>query len=314
MKRLLFFFSISCILCCCKNSDEQTEKETKIKTFTYTEMSAPNFLRKLIDNHYNDFDALDNSYFDDFANSTLSGSGSEKDTVIKKKYYTLKILHLLFTCKNATNGSKGEILNIPYYWHWTDPNPRHQITYLQTNQRLNAVNPPKEFARYKSYADIDRTPYLFLSELLSEKPLYSSSDSEFSSFGWCSEREMAYVSLLKTLGFEGKVITNGNHSWSEFVMLNPYSSDKQTTYLKFTIDNTFDKMEWTTITQGELSEWQSKSFPEKGNWYNQKAHDSIELQKIRTFIISPTASKNIEEKVVIYLNQKLSIKNLNQNF
>jgi hypothetical protein len=31
-----------------------------------------------------------------------------------KKFYTLQIIHKLFTSKSAKNGSRGEILNIPY--------------------------------------------------------------------------------------------------------------------------------------------------------------------------------------------------------
>ena len=70
-----------------------------------------------------------------------------------------------------------------------------------------------DFLKYRSYDDIDRTPYLFLSDIV-DKDLkyYSESCDTFSTFGWCSEREMAFVALITLLDFEAKVVSEGNHS------------------------------------------------------------------------------------------------------
>jgi len=108
---------------------------------------------------------IDNSNYETFCSDNKIPA---EDTIIKQQFYTFEILHKLFTSKNASNGSHGEILNIPYFWHWINPNPRYEITLLSTNQKLNTIKSPAAFSKYKSYADIDRTPYLFLSELLSE--------------------------------------------------------------------------------------------------------------------------------------------------
>lgn len=263
-------------------------------------MPIPDFFRKLVDNHYKDFASIDNSDFEDFC----SENGlSDSDSINQKKFYTIKMLHELFTSKTASNGSKGEILNVPYYWHWTTPNPRYQITVKKTNQKLNTIKPPKEFAKYKSYADIDRTPYLFLSEMLSAKPLYSSSDGEFSTFGWCSEREMAFVCLMESLGFRGQVITSGNHSWSEFIV--PFSKNGVATLYRFKIDNTFDGLEWQSITAQRVETWSKQTFPGQGNWYNKTAHSTSEKQKVSAFIVSAEAMNGIEQKIVDYIKNQV---------
>lgn len=300
MKRLILILTFSFILLGCKQTNGQSGKSGSVKSFAYAPMTIPDFFRKLADNHYKDFASIDNSDFKDFC----SANGlAETDTVNQKKFYTIKMLHELFTSKTASNGSKGNILNIPYYWHWTTPNPRHQITSLQTNQLLNAVTPPKGFAKYKSYADIDRTPYLFLSELVSGKPLYSSPYGEFSTFGWCSEREMAFTCLMESLGFKGQVITSGNHSWSEFII--PFTKNGTTSQYKFKVDNTFDIIEWQSITANEIKAWSTQKFPGQGNWYNEKAHSVTEKQKVTAFMVSATAMGSIEQKVVDYIKKEL---------
>ncbi len=285
----------------CKKSERQNTSNLQIKTFTYQESKAPIFFQELVSNHYKDFNAIDNSDFEDFCSKN---NISTDDNLTSKKFYTLKILHELFTSKNASNGSKGEILNIPYFWHWVTPNPRHEIIDLKTNQKLVNIKPPKEFSKYKSKADIDRTPYLFLSELLNEQSLYSMKHSgDFSTFGWCSEREMAFVCLLNTMNYSGKVITSDNHSWSEFIV--PMKNkNNQTINYKVKIDNTFDSIEWSVISKNQIIAWDKQVFQGQGNWYNKKALSQIEKQNVTTISVSPISAKYIEEKVVSYLKER----------
>lgn len=299
MKILFLTFLIIPFLACKKNSFE-SKSDFEPKEFSYTEMKIPDFFGSLVTNHWKDFNAIDHSDYDAlFSENEIS----EENFLNNKTFYTFKILHELFTSKNASNGSKGEILNIPYFWHWINPNPRYEIKSLLTNKNLNQVKPPKEFANYKSYADIDRTPYLFLSELVIEKELYhTATEGYFSTFGWCSEREMAFICLLNTLGYEGKVITNNNHSWSEFIV-SLRKENNQLINFKVTVDNTFDNLEWNKISNNEISVWRRQSFNGQANWYNEKAHSETEKQKTINCTVGTEASKRIEKSIIVYLKK-----------
>ena len=301
MKNTYFFFFLFIIpILACNKLIDENKSDFQPQSFNYPEMKAPLFFESLVKNHFKDFAHIDSSDFEDmFSENNII----EDDSMNVNKFYTFKILHQLFTSKNASNGSKGEILNVPYFWHWTNPNPRYEIDYVKTNQKLNAVSPSKEFSKYKSFADVDRTPFLFLSDLLSEKPNYfTPSCGKFYTFGWCSEREMAYVCLLSTLGFEGNVITNGNHSWSEFIV-SLKSKNNENINFKVTVDNTFDKIDWKSITKDEIVLWKKQTGVGLGKWYNQKAHSDTEKKKTSDLIVSAEAAKNIEESVIKYLKK-----------
>lgn len=299
MKILYFFILIISFLACNKITSEK-KSNFQPKQFSYTEIKIPIFFESLVRNHLKDFYSIEHS---DYKTLFSENEISEKDSINNKTFYTIKILHKIFTSKNASNGSKGEILNIPYFWHWITRNPRHEIVSLENNQKLNQIKPPKGFTKYKSYADIDRTPYLFLSELVGEKELYhTTNEGNFSTFGWCSEREMAFVCLLNILGYKGKVITDNNHSWSEFI-ISMKNKNNQTINFKVTVDNTFDNLEWNEISYNEISVWEKQTFRGQGNWYNEKALSEIEKQKIRNSIVGNEASKRIEESIVNFLKK-----------
>jgi hypothetical protein len=296
MKKIYFLLFLVPFLAC-KKFIGDNKPNSEFKTFKYSEMKMPKFFESLVMNHYATFKSVDSSDY----NTLFLENNLQTDSTNTKKFYTLKILHKLFTSKNASNGSKGEILNIPYFWHWVNPNPRYDIVSLKTNQKLNTIPSPKEFSKYKSYADIDRTPYLFLSELLSEKPLYHSDKiGDFSSFGWCSEREMAFVCLLNTLNYKGKVITNNNHSWSEFI-IPMKTKTNQIQNFKVRIDNTFDEIEWKILSNKEITTWENQDFKGQGNWYNKKALSDIEKQKVINHLVAIQSMEHIDEKVVDYL-------------
>ena len=208
----------------------------KVKSYKYNASTIPQFFLRLVQNHLVDFKRIENKVYQEHCQSNAIVN---KDSTNIHHYFTLKILHDIFTSNSAVNCSKGEILNIPYQWHWVEQNPRHEIVFLENNTLLKDTNPPKNFSRYNSYADIDRTPYLYLSDLsLSTPKYYSKSCDTFSTFGWCSEREMAFVCLLELLGYSGKVVTEGNHSWSEFLVSMKINSNSAQQFL-FTVDNTF---------------------------------------------------------------------------
>ncbi len=281
----------------------ENSKVRKVEIVTYKETTIPIFLKELVENHQREFEIVDSSTYKRFC---LSNEIFPSDSNNLQKYLTLSILHRLFTCKNATDGSRGEILNVPYFWNWVNPNPRSEITLLENKQKLGEIKPPKEFSKYDSYANIDRTPYLFLSELFLDNPkYYSNSCDTFSTFGWCSEREMAFVCTMDFLNYNGKVMAEGNHSWSEFIV--PLQSiNKGEKNFKVKVDNTFDEIEWEEITKSDKINWgEYLGNAPQANWYNQQAHSGIEKEKIKKFLISKSAMSRIENSIVKYLIKKL---------
>ncbi len=296
MKKIFFFVLI--ILFQCQNKVEN-QKELVV-SHQYSSTSISIFFKQIIENHWKDYAKIDTTY-----NSFCENYDLIKNQINAKKFYTLKILNEFFTSKTSSDGSIGKILLIPYFWHWVNPNPRHEITLTKTNQKLNAILPPLEFKRYKSYADIDRTPFLFLSELFDEEPKYKHEllEKSFTTFGWCSEREMAFVALIEILGFKAKVITNNGHTWTE-TLVDFSNNHQKNTKIKIKIDNTYHKFEWSMINDTQAKNWgEEKESTAMALWYNQKSHDKNEHQKIKQYLISKKVIQKIENIFVDYLNE-----------
>lgn len=308
---LLAFTSTSCgqVSDTAKNYsiNQNLKPEYEVNAYKYDSLTIPNFLKTLIENHLVDFYKIDSSsYYELCMHNDIEAS----DTLNIEKYFTIKILHDLFTSKTASDCSMGDILDIPYFWHWVTPNPRHTIYFVETNQLLSKTKAPLEFSKYNSYADIDRTPYLFLSDLFQEMPkYYSTSCDTFSTFGWCSEREMAFIALTKLLNFSSKVVAEGNHSWSELVIpLKLINGQLQNFIVK--VDNTFNSVDLTQIEQINITEWEKKyGSSDLANWYNQKAKSKTELQKISKHLVRKEAMARIENKIVDFLNTKINLYN-----
>lgn len=273
-----------------------------VETFHYDEnITALDFLNLLIKNHKSDFlEKFPTAYSEFLAENELQDHASNKDL-----FFQLFILHKLFTSREAYNGAQGEILNIPYFWHWVTPNPRHSIQSLKHKTALNKVKPPSAFGRYNSYADIDRTPGLFLREWFSPLPLYYTPENDtFSTFGWCSEREMAFVCLLEIMGLKGKVVAKGNHSWTE-LLLNAVGQNGNSKMLIATIDNTFDELSFEAKENLDIAKW----YANVGNhrlqkWYNQKARSTQEKDDVKNIRGSRAVYSSIERSVVDFLNKR----------
>ncbi len=218
----------------------------------------------------------------------------------RPKLSELLFLHMLFTTTDAVNGRRGGILQIPYFWHWSNPNPRHEIIFIPEGTKLNSVSPPAEYGRYKSYADIDRTPFIYLQNLMEEGALFNDPVyGTFYTFGWCSEREMAFASILNILGYNSKVKQEGIHVWTE-VLLSGVHND----YWVVKVDNTFNgfQLERLASTKGE---WQT-DFGEgtQVQWYNKKAHSKNELYKVKSIEISETVKKRIDQQIYSWIKSK----------
>ena len=194
----------------------------------------------------------------------------------KYVFHKLFFLHNAFTTTNAVNGLKGGLLEIPYY----DMRSRSEIN--------NAV---KE----------DRTPDIFLSDLVSNTPKYK----DMYTFGWCSEREMAFMALIKNMGFDGRIVADGGHAWSE-VNVELYVNNQLIDYILY-IDNTYDEF----LIRTELYWYESLSHYHEcrsynyncevclmTKFYNPRANDVID-----TIMVSKDRVEAMSIQLVLNLNK-----------
>lgn len=302
---ILWFIFISCSLSETKKLDDSnTRAKFDIKIHEYDSLTIPEFFKSLIQNHISDFYIMDSNNYNIFCQES---NLLRLDSTNLLNYFSIEILHLLFTSQTASNCSRGEVLNIPYQWHWVDLNPRYKIYFTNTNKLLKDIKPSKDFVKYRSFADIDRTPYLFLSDLVdSDLKYYSESCDTFSTFGWCSEREMAFVALITLLDFEAKVVSEGNHSWSEILLPFKLSNGLFQQY-QLIVDNTFNSIKRIAIMKEDVSEWRTY-FGDSNHsmWYNRMANSKIELNKIKCHLASSQSMERIEKDLVKYLSKKLN--------
>ena len=304
-KYLLLFLLITCSSCNRTETPVKTIKRilpilSTVEVHEYVPMSIPDFFTALINNHQQDYLQFAKEEYIAVCKKLGIDETNEENL---HKYFTIKILHDLLTSQAVNNCATGQIWNIPYYWHWIPDNPRHEI-YLKSNKELLKDLPPaKGFSKYQSYADIDRTPYLFLSDLFAPKPkYYSDICGDFSTFGWCSEREMAFISLVSLLNFKGKVKAEHGHSWSELIV--PFQQAGGTyQQVIVEVDNTFDMLKFDPISKTELKTWERELGDSKTKrWYNKKALSKKEQQKIKEHIVSSEVMAKLERKLVAYLN------------
>jgi hypothetical protein len=298
---LLFLFAYLPLLSCLgpaaqsENEPSQNRKgntEAIIPTHDFESSSIQVFFTNLLTYQKTKLLSKDSALYDLFCsdNSLL-----KNDSTNIQHFLEIKLLHDLLTAQGAVNGSTGNILNIPYFWHWTNPNPRHSIHSLKNNKALNTIKPPAGYGKYATHADIDRTPGLFWSELFSSETLYYHELCDtFNTFGWCSEREMAYVCMMEIFGHSGEIIVSGNHSWSEIE--NEFvKADHQKKKIKLSIDNTFNGFAWNQAVG-------NKTMGPTTKWYNEKASSDKEKSQVLSVSVSPKVAKEIEAKLIRYLS------------
>jgi hypothetical protein len=178
---------------------------------------------------------------------------------------------------------------------------------VSTGQLLTEIEPPAEFRKYGSYAEIDRTPFLYLSDLVQETPKYYSPSSDtFPTFGWCSEREMAFSALMRTLGFNAKVKAPGIHSWTEMIL--PMKNiNGETIYFLTKADNTYDIFDLEyEADSAYISKWEQDLGSGTPGWYNKMAFSSEQARRLKSFIVPEKASERIEMKLVVYINKRIA--------
>ncbi len=256
--------------------------------------SLPDFFSQLYIKHSDKIDSIYNDYYQQTCDEMGIEVENEKN---QKKIIRLFFYNKLFTSDGASDCTTGGILNIPYFWHWVEPNPRHQIIFKPKSKLLRLIPPPNGFKRYKSYADVDRLPRLYLSDLVSESPKFCHpSCGCFFTFGWCSEREMAFTLLLTILGYDCKVKQVGIHVWSE-ICLRLVGKKKKNKAVIVKIDNTMNSVVFLDA-EADYVKWE-KDF---GNgthvkWYNLNAHSVSEISAVKSIKISKSTKKRIENLV-----------------
>jgi hypothetical protein len=171
---------------------------------------------------------------------------------------------------------------------------------------LTELEPPNGFSRYKTFADVDRVPSLFLADLVSENPNYLHTNcGEFYTFGWCSEREMAFCLILSLAGFQGKIRQEGIHVWSSFwiTFINDEGKDLS---LVANVDNTFDILTWSITPEIKKEKWIKEH---KGNqslkWYNGRARSKDEINSVEQIKVGNRAMKRIDKQVSDYLQERV---------
>ena len=116
---------------------------------------------------------------------------------------------------------------------------------------------------------------------------------------------MAFVSLMTLLGYEGKVAAHGGHSWTELVMTMNLEKGRKA-YFKVSIDNTFDKINWSLFSENDIKKWETELGDSKTKrWYNDKALSAKEQNRIANFQISPSVMHKLEQEFVSFLNRKI---------
>ena len=194
-------------------------------------LNLETFLNNLYFNNQNN---IINHYKEDYLNFCNNYNLNCQNEANIKDYNFLRFLHELFTNSSASDFNTGGILKIPYFSHWGKKEnwpklERHNIIQGRMNYsyypdelkdiystKLIDIEPTASlscalvgeeewqvYKKYKSYSYMDRRPELFLSDLFSLTPqYYHEKIGEFYSFGWCSEKEPAFSSILKLLNYK----------------------------------------------------------------------------------------------------------------
>lgn len=223
------------------------------------------------------------------------------DTLNQRTLLMPMLIHKLMTTSNALDGARGGILETVYFWHWNSPNPRHRILRLPDSTKLTKLPPPKGFGKYKSSADIDRLPAIFLKDMVADSPGYSHpSYGDFYTFGWCSEREMSFSLLAATMGYKFKIKQFDIHVWSE-LLVDLKTNDGSRRQMVLAFDNTFDTFEGYPL-RGPIKTWEQDIGSGKQiKLYNSVPRTPRQIAALGQLDISEMATHRIEEATTRWL-------------
>jgi hypothetical protein len=211
----------------------------------------------------------------------LTGNDTLDMTVARLAY-----MHLLLTCYYSVDGDTSGGFGIPYFWNYTNHNPRENITNIRKGKTLKQI----PVSASATMATLDRTPVIFWSDFMTDEPQYSYGEiSSFYSFGWCSEREMAFKAWLNVAGIKSTIGIKADHVWTEVGLPGLPG------YFIF-IDNTFNRFEVRPISKKPPLEIGNKYI----TWYNQQGSDKIIQKKLESLVISPKRASYIQKQILTY--------------
>lgn len=261
-----------------------------ITSIAECQQTIPTFFEELIEEYTYKFNA---KYHNKYLELCKINNIDPLDTGNFKKFYTIFTLHKLFT--NRPDELKN-LINMPYIYNWCVPNPRKEIIFLKTGEKLKNTPPPKGFSNYKTYAEVDRTPYLLLSDLFNNTPKYYSNvfDTIYS-FCWCSEREMAFTSILKCIGYKhAKIMVAYGHAVSRCI-ITMKNNNNELDSIEISIDNTFNNISLWKF-EDNINQWEKEFGSYKlGTWYNTAIKN--DLFRIKEHVVSNKSKKRIYKEV-----------------
>lgn len=260
-----------------------------------TQYTLIDYMNNLFDRYYTKIDSTYGNLIEGKLDQYQVNEPAVRDKIMKYYFW-----HKLLTCSTCRDGNKDGIWEIPYFWHWRNPNKRLNIYMMPDSLSLNEIKPSEEFSRYKSFAYIDRTPLLYFSDLFTDShEYYHELCGRFRTFGWCSEREMAFNSLLHLDSTKSKIYVSGNHSWSE-----AYIQINDELVLLLVIDNTFDN--FYMYRKGDNIDYEAwkkdTGNSNQVNWYNNKAHDDDIIKALKNLRVSKKAELELEELIKKYFS------------
>jgi len=200
--------------------------------------------------------------------------------------------HCLLTSSNAQNGNRYGALQLPYFWNYGAVNPRDSIYLIAANKPLRKCPPPKGFEKYQSYASVDRTPLLFWSDVATDEPKYKWRGISFHSFGWCSEREMAFKALMVTKQLKTSICFEGIHVWNEIVLPNDSN-------FVLKIDNTFNECVLISSKNKTKENLSDKYL----TWYNSVSKSPAMIQSLLKVVVSAKRANEIEQQVMSFFKK-----------
>ena len=144
---------------------------------------------------------------------------------------------------------------------------------------------------------------MYLADLFSEKPKYKHKEcGSFYSFGWCSEREIAFNTLLEIFGYRAKIKQSSIHTWSEILVKFKTANNKQIE-IRFIVDNTFDIIRYETFNANTVNWLKDIGNGSTIKWYNAKAHSQTEVSDVKNITVSDQTIKRIKKSVTDWLRE-----------
>jgi hypothetical protein len=203
----------------------------------------------------------------------------------------LMYMHLLLTSYYSVDGDTSGGFGIPYFWNYTNHNPRLTILNVRKGKMLGQIPQPGGAAG-SSMATLDRTPVIFWGDFMTDLPQYSWNHiSGFYTFGWCSEREMAFKAWIGLLGIPATISIHTDHVWTEVEL------PAMPGYYIF-IDNTFNRFEVRPVSKRDKPDAGNKYI----NWYNQQGADKAIQKKMAAMTISKKRAAQLEHEIRTYFN------------